>query len=120
MARRQRSGALTAACVGAVAHQPRIGATAEAEAERIEQDRLAGAGLAGERTKPLRKFQIEPIDENHIADRQRGRASVPANRQKRSACCARSAADQLVGIGVPLAAGKVVTENRGGCAWPRR
>ena len=54
--------------VRALADQPRIRAGAERQAERVEQDRFAGAGLAGQHAKPAIELQLEPVDEHDVAD----------------------------------------------------
>ena len=64
----------------ALAHQARIAARAEREREGIEQDRLAGAGLAGQHREPGVEVDIEPIDQHDVADReagQHGRSNDP-------------------------------------------
>ena len=40
--------------------------------ESIEQDRLAGAGFAGEHGKPIGEIDIEPVDQHDVADRESG------------------------------------------------
>ena len=57
--------------VGAVAHQPRIGARAEREAQRVEQNRFARAGLAGQDAEALPEAQGEAFDQDDVPDRQR-------------------------------------------------
>ncbi len=54
----------------ALPHQRRVAARAGRQRESIEQDRFAGAGLAGEHRQALAEFEIEPVDQNDIADRQ--------------------------------------------------
>src|SRR5665254_6355 len=44
----------------------------QSQREGIEQDRLAGAGLAGEHGKPRGKIDVEPVDQNDVADRESG------------------------------------------------
>ncbi len=56
---------------GAPAHQGCIASCADGEREGIEQDRLAGAGLAGQREQALTELEIELVDQNDIADRER-------------------------------------------------
>ena len=56
--------------LGALAHQRRIAARAEREREGIEQDRLAGAGLAGQHGKALGEIEIELVDQDDVADGQ--------------------------------------------------
>ena len=51
-----------------VADQTRIGAIAKRKRQRIDQNRLAGTGLAGERTKPGRELKLEAIDQNEVSD----------------------------------------------------
>ena len=55
--------------LGAGAHQAGIGAPPERQPERIEQDRLAGAGLAGQDAQPRPEGERQPVDQNDIADR---------------------------------------------------
>ncbi len=52
----------------AAADQPGVGARAERQPERIEQDRLAGAGLAGEHAQPGVELELELVDEHDVAD----------------------------------------------------
>ena len=52
----------------AAAHQPGIGAGAERQAERVQQDRLAGAGLAGEHAEAGLELQLEPVDQHDVVD----------------------------------------------------
>ena len=52
----------------AVADEAAVAARAERERQRIEQDRLARAGLAGEDRQAGRKFEIQLIDQHHVAD----------------------------------------------------
>ena len=58
--------------LGAVAHQARIAAAAERQREGIEQDRLAGAGLAGQHRQAGRIVDVEPFDQDDVADRETG------------------------------------------------
>ena len=53
----------------AVPHQPAVAAPAERERQGVEQDRLAGAGLAGEHGQTVVQREVEPVDEDDIADR---------------------------------------------------
>jgi len=46
-----------------------IAAPAEGERQRVEQDRLARAGLAREHGETLVEGNVEPFDENDVADR---------------------------------------------------
>ena len=56
------------ALLGALAHQRRLAARAEREREGIEQDRFAGAGLAGQHRKAGAEIDVEPIDQDDVAD----------------------------------------------------
>src|SRR5579871_6269479 len=47
-----------------------IAATAERQREGIEQNRFAGAGLAGQDREPPIELDIEPFDQDDVADRQ--------------------------------------------------
>ena len=53
----------------AMAHQTRIAASTQRQRECIEQNRFAGAGLARQHRKACRKFNIEPFDQDDVADR---------------------------------------------------
>ncbi len=57
---------------GAAPHQRGVASAADGEREGIEQDRLAGAGLAGKHGQALAEFEIEPVDQDNVADRQGG------------------------------------------------
>jgi hypothetical protein len=50
--------------------QPAVGPFAEHQAQRVEDDRLAGAGLAGEHGKTRGELQIEALDQDDVADGQ--------------------------------------------------
>ncbi len=54
----------------AVAHQRGIAPPAERKRQGVEQDRLAGAGLAGEHGEPVGEIDVQPFDENDVADRE--------------------------------------------------
>ena len=56
--------------IGAGAQQPAVRPVAERQAERIQQDRLAGTGLAGQRAQARGEFQLKPVDQNDVADRE--------------------------------------------------
>ena len=60
------------ALFGALAHQRRVAARAERQRKGVEQDRFAGAGLAGERGKAGAEIDVQPIDQDDVAD---GKAS---------------------------------------------
>jgi hypothetical protein len=55
--------------VGALAHQAGIAAGTDDQRKGVQQDRLAGTGLARERGKPRRKIDVEPFDQHYVADR---------------------------------------------------
>ena len=58
--------------LGALPHQTGVAAAAERKREGIEQDRFAGAGLAGEHRKTSRIIDVEPFDQNDVADGEPG------------------------------------------------
>ena len=73
MVARQLEGGRHLPLLGAVAHQRGVAARAERQREGIEQDRLAGAGLAGEHGQPVGEIDVEPIDQDDVADRKPGK-----------------------------------------------
>ena len=60
------------ALLRALPHQRGIAARAERQRKGVEQDRLAGAGLAGEHGRPDGEIDVEPIDQDDVADREPG------------------------------------------------
>jgi len=56
----------------ALAHQSGVAAGAKRQREGVEQDRLARAGLAGEHRQAGGEIDIEPLDQDDIADGQAG------------------------------------------------
>ncbi len=50
--------------------EPRVGPGAGGKAEGVEDDRLAAAGLAGERRQPRPDGQVQGVDQHHVADAQ--------------------------------------------------
>ena len=134
--RRGRSKtAVTWPCVCAGAHERAVAARAERERESVEQDGFARAGLAGEHRQAAAEVEVEPIDQDDVADRRAGRAwdpctSAPAEDQpwpvtprtlreiqRGLALLGANAAllQQRVGVLVPVAVGEVVAEHgRGG------
>ena len=56
----------------AAAYQRSVAAPANSEREGVEQDRLAGAGLAGQHRQALAEFEVEFVDQDDVADRQGG------------------------------------------------
>jgi len=55
---------------GPVAHQRAVAAAAEGQRQGIEENRLAGTGLAGEHRHSGTKIDSETLDQNDVADRQ--------------------------------------------------
>ena len=72
MRRRQLEGRGHLSLLGAMAHQGGIAARAERQREGIEQDGLAGAGLAGQHREAGREVDVEPVDQDDVADREPG------------------------------------------------
>ena len=54
-------------CLSA-AHQPGVGARSQRQPERVEQDRFARAGFAGEHAKAGFEVEGERVDQHHVAD----------------------------------------------------
>jgi len=54
----------------AAPHERHIAPRAESERQCVEQDRLAGAGFAGQHEQSLAEFEIELVDQDDIADRE--------------------------------------------------
>ncbi len=61
----------------AVPHQRPVPARAERQRKRVEQDRFARAGLAGEDRQAAGKLQIQLIDQHDVADRKPGEHGPP-------------------------------------------
>ena len=53
------------------ADQRGIGAVAQHQPQRIEQDRLARPGLTGQHPQPARKGEVQRLDQDDVADGQR-------------------------------------------------
>ena len=70
--RRMAGGSSISAETDAASCPPRtsagVGPRAERQAERVEQDRLAGAGLAGEHAEARLELELEPLDQHDIVD----------------------------------------------------
>ena len=47
-----------------------VAAAAERELERVDEDRLAGAGLAAQHRQPRRELDLERVDDDEVADRE--------------------------------------------------
>ena len=58
------------ALLGAGAHQAAVAAAAECQAQRVEDDRLAGAGLAGEHGQAAGEAELQAVDQHDVADRE--------------------------------------------------
>ena len=71
-----------------LADQRPIGPATQREAEGVEQDRLAGAGLAGQHAEPAGELEVEPLDQDDVADRKAGQHG--GGRSVRSARACRS------------------------------
>ena len=56
--------------LGAVADEGRVRARPGREAERVDQEALAGAGLAGEDVQARRQLEAQPVDQGEVDDRQ--------------------------------------------------
>ena len=56
----------------ALPHQSAIGAVAQRQAERVEQDRLARPGLAGQHAKAIAEFEFERFDQHDVTNGERG------------------------------------------------
>src|SRR5262245_13285251 len=59
-------------------HQRLVPAAAQGQSKGIEQDRLACAGLTGKDGKLVGKVDVEPVDQNDVADRKSGEHGVPS------------------------------------------
>ncbi len=60
------------ALLDALPDQRLVPAAAKGQRESIEQDRLAGAGFAGEHGEPIGEIDVEPVDQHDVADRESG------------------------------------------------
>ena len=61
---------------GAFAHDVRVGALTECEQQSVDQDRLAGTGLAGEDSEAGCELEFEPVDDHKVSDRQRNQHAM--------------------------------------------
>ncbi len=59
-----------------VAHQRCVAARAKRQRQSVKQDGFAGAGFAGQHRKAGRKIDVQPLDQDDIADRQSGEHAV--------------------------------------------
>src|ERR1700730_9864521 len=62
----------------AVADQAAVASGAKRQRKRIEKNRFAGAGLAGQNGKSTVEFEIELVDQNDVADGQLDKHGVEA------------------------------------------
>jgi hypothetical protein len=53
----------------AVADEAAVAAPAESERKRVEQNRFAGPGLAGQNAEAVAEVEFEPVDQDDVADR---------------------------------------------------
>jgi len=61
--------------LGAVANQGHVTARAECESKSVEQYRFAGAGFAGQYRKAAAEIDVQPIDQDDVADGKPGEHS---------------------------------------------
>ena len=71
-------GAADFSALAAVAHHLRAGTAAGEQLQRVHQDRLAGAGLAGEHREPGAQLELHGIDDGEVADLQVGQHDFSA------------------------------------------
>ena len=62
--------AVTWPCASPWRTRPPSPRAAEGQGEGVEQDRLAGARLAVRTDRPSREFEVEPVDQDDVANRQ--------------------------------------------------
>ncbi|MNR05789.1 hypothetical protein D3C85_1218370 [compost metagenome] len=58
--------------LGARTHQPRVAARAQGQTQGVQNNGLAGPGLAGQHGQPLADIQVEGVDEDDVTDRESG------------------------------------------------
>ena len=89
--------------VGAPPHRSRFGAGAQRQAERIDQDRLAGAGLAGERAQSALGLAAELREKSRssFSIRTKSRIESETSMQARSEEAEEPAAFSSTGAGCP-------------------
>src|SRR6185295_3627230 len=56
--------------LGAVAHDVRIGALADQEVDRLDEQRFAGAGLAGDDVEARAELEVGAFDQGQVAERE--------------------------------------------------
>ncbi len=105
--------------VAVATDQRRIGARAQREAQRVQQDRFTRAGLAGQYAQPGGKCQLQPIDKDDVPDGERdehprSEDPVPGARQEAFAFFPFPqvlAGGDRIAVEIPLAAGIVMAED---------
>ncbi len=88
-----------AGLVGAAPHQSAVGAIAQHQPQRVEQDRLARPGFARQHAQSPPEGQVERFDQHDVADGEAGQhsASLLANAETRVSS-ASPAIDKLAAI----------------------
>src|SRR5207249_4973042 len=66
----------------AVAHEAAVGTSAEDEPERIDQQALAGAGLAGDDVQTRAELEAQPVDEREVRDAELEEPARPLARRR--------------------------------------
>ena len=66
-----RTAALEVRARAALADDTGVASLAEDQRERVDQDRLAGAGLAGEDGEAGVELELERVDDDEVADGKR-------------------------------------------------
>ena len=61
--------AATCPCALVVADEAAVAAAAEGQREGVEEDGLAGPGLAGQDAEAVGEVQLQPVDQDDVADR---------------------------------------------------
>src|ERR1019366_1133316 len=76
MARGKLEGGAHLTLCLALTDQTAVAPRAQCKGKRIEQNRFAGPGLAGQNGKSSAEIEIELVDQNDIADRERNEHGV--------------------------------------------
>ena len=63
--------------LNALTYERLIPPTAQSQRERIQEDRLSGAGLTGKNGKTPGKIDVEPVDQYDVTDRESGKHRRP-------------------------------------------
>ena len=112
VAGRQIEGGGHLALALAVAHQRAVAARAQRQRQRVEQDRFAGAGLAGEDGQAAGELELQLVDQHDVADRKPGEHGGGLSRSRRN--------DGMVELGNPGFAGVPAATSRRPSAARRR